>query len=287
MSGSLFFVYLQAGPFFGSNDKKIEKMKKRITSVESEVKAVKYQIDSLSQQLERTMAILMAIKEIEGYSNLSRSNQIDKRKKEFLNLFDHKKVYAKIDSLGNRIDSLEKNNAQLSNQFHQISMGNNRKSDSSTSVQFSQAIDHNKKNTELNNSSFDSNHVNKNKSEFIRDIYDNALKLHRKGEHDLAIKEFKKIINAEVKTELADNSQFWIADCYFKQGEYKKAIQEFNQVVEEYPNTNKKDDVLYNLGKCYTAIGEKDTAKKYLQELIENYPDSEFFNLAIKRVNKL
>lgn len=287
----LCLVYLNAGSIFGSNDKEVEEVKSRLDSVESEVIALNYRIDSLSQQLKQTVAVLMAIKQLEGYGDLDKGQDLDESQREFLSLFKKKDYSSQLDSITNRLDSLEKENRRLNRRIGKLKQKDTLEKKVSKKKSEDLIKAEQKNTVEVESSEGDSDETSlsdiSEDSYSINKIYDKALNLHREGKHQKSIIKFKKILESEVNTDLNDNAQFWIADCYYELEEYRKAISEFNKVVENYSDTNKEDDVLYNLGKCYEAIGENDKAKKYLQELIENYPDSEFFNLAIKRVKKL
>ena len=78
---------------------------------------------------------------------------------------------------------------------------------------------------------------------------------------------------------MADNAQYWLAECYYSQKDYKRAIIEFEKVFT-FVNTNKNDDAQYKIALAHQSIGSIEKARAEFQRLIEYFPGSEFYQQA-------
>jgi len=118
-----------------------------------------------------------------------------------------------------------------------------------------------------------------------KDFY-SAAKLHeKKGENNLAIKEFEKVVNKYPKSSIADSSLFRIAKLEIDNKNYVNALRDFKKFTENYPNSKLMTAALFELGKLYHGkvlkeIPEKKslkTAVKYYKEVFhrdKNFPDA-------------
>ncbi|MCF7740812.1 MAG: tol-pal system protein YbgF [Candidatus Marinimicrobia bacterium] len=263
---------LQAGNFlFGDDDKKTEKLEKRIDSLESEMAAIKVKVDSLSTQMSRIIAIFKEIKRLEGYQGFAEIDTLDNS------------GFSGFEDIRNRLDALDKRLALLEN-------GSNPQSQESST----ETLPKNPEETEIdtvtdrNVDLEDEQNLQTEKSSFrsIQDYYQEARNYHKQGNYEAAIKSFRKVIEQDSTSNLADNAQFWIGACYNSMEQFDRAIVEFIEVLT-YSNSNKKDDALYNMGRSYRSLGNKEKARTIFQRLIDEYPDSEFVNLAIKQMKEL
>ncbi len=95
-----------------------------------------------------------------------------------------------------------------------------------------------------------------------------------RGEYDLAIQGFKNYLQRFPNTELADNAQYWIGECYYAKGDYETAINEFKKVEENYPEGNKVPSALYKIGLVFWKLGNKREGERYLKRVIKSFPNS-------------
>src|SRR5712691_4478273 len=56
-----------------------------------------------------------------------------------------------------------------------------------------------------------------------------------RGNYDLAISEFRQYVETYPTSEMADNAQYWIGECYYGKKQLNQAIAEFNKVVLLFP----------------------------------------------------
>ena len=117
--------------------------------------------------------------------------------------------------------------------------------------------------------------------------YINALSSYQNGEFEKAITGFAGLVMGDPMNDLADNSQYWLAECYYTMKNYKRAVIEFEKVFT-FPGTDKDDDAQLKLGHCHRSMGNIDKALEEYQRLIDYFPGSEFFAKAresIKQIN--
>jgi tol-pal system protein YbgF len=120
----------------------------------------------------------------------------------------------------------------------------------------------------------------------VQTTYNNALDDYYNRDFDKAIAKFNQIITQHPRSTLADNSQYWLAECYYGLEDYHRAIEEFRKVFS-YADTEKDDDAQLKLGFCYTNIGDATQALAEFRKLVNLYPDSEFLEVANRRIDEL
>ena len=116
--------------------------------------------------------------------------------------------------------------------------------------------------------------------------YEAARALYSDRHYDRALVEFAAILSRSPGSELADNAQYWIGECYYGTGRFRQALTEFTKVFA-YRKTEKEDDAQLKIARCYLSLGEKDRALMALRKLIDEYPDSEYVAIARKDIRYL
>jgi tol-pal system protein YbgF len=102
----------------------------------------------------------------------------------------------------------------------------------------------------------------------------------RKGQHEQALQGFREFIRLHPGHELADNSQYWLGECFYDRKDYTQAVREFRRVIEHYPNGNKVPDALLKVGFSYLALGSVEAGRQTLSQLQRSYPRHEAAVLA-------
>jgi tol-pal system protein YbgF len=105
-------------------------------------------------------------------------------------------------------------------------------------------------------------------------LYNNALRDYTAGKYDLAQQEFNDYLKYYPDTELAGNSQFYLADIMYKQGDYKGAIAAYNVVLERYPDGNKSPAAQLKKAYAYLELGQRTEGVRELNSLVTRYPRS-------------
>ena len=116
--------------------------------------------------------------------------------------------------------------------------------------------------------------------------YQNAMDFFNLANYSDAKNIFEKLLRSNPDSELADNSQFWIGECYYGNKEYERAILEFEKVFT-FPNNNKIEAAQLKLGFCYLRLHNKKRAQEEFSRLVKLYPGSEYLPIAHKLLSKL
>lgn len=116
-------------------------------------------------------------------------------------------------------------------------------------------------------------------------LYATAYLDFTRGKYDVAIAGFRRFIETFPESDLADNAQYWIAECQHSRGDLNEAEREFRLVLDEYPDGNKVPAAAYKLGLVYLAQDHKEKAKKQFQDVISKYPGTTEARLAQERIS--
>ncbi len=118
-------------------------------------------------------------------------------------------------------------------------------------------------------------------------LYNNALRDYNGGKYDLATQEFQDYLKFYPTTDLAGNSQFYLADIEYRQGNYKDAIRDYDKVLEQYPGGNKEAAARLKKGFALLELGQRDAGAKELRALVARYPRSIEAQQANERLRRL
>jgi tol-pal system protein YbgF len=118
-------------------------------------------------------------------------------------------------------------------------------------------------------------------------LYNNALRDYNAGKLDLAAGEFQDYLKFYPTTDLAGNSQFYLADIQYRSGNYQQAVAEFDKVLEQYPGGNKTATAQLRKGESLLQMGQRDAAIKEFRSVLARYPKSPESTIAQDRLRKL
>ena len=98
----------------------------------------------------------------------------------------------------------------------------------------------------------------------------------RSEDSETCVDRFSDFLQTYPASAYADDSAYWLADCYFKEGDYKTAVLRFDDVVSRYPTGNKAADALYRQGEALLRMGPGygKAAGKAFERVVREYPDS-------------
>jgi tol-pal system protein YbgF len=109
----------------------------------------------------------------------------------------------------------------------------------------------------------------------VNEMYRKGLEQYRAGQCEQAITTFRQFIRADPASDLADNAQFWIGECYYARKDYNRAIIELNEVFTKYPKGDRVPAGLLALATAFADSGDAIDAKLILQKLISDHSKSE------------
>ncbi|MEZ4655791.1 MAG: tol-pal system protein YbgF [Candidatus Eisenbacteria bacterium] len=118
-------------------------------------------------------------------------------------------------------------------------------------------------------------------------VYEQAYLDLTRGNYSLAILGFGEYLRRAETSDLADNAQYWIGECYYAQGDYRQAVVEFQKVVDRYPNADKVAGALLKIGFSEIRLGDKDDARTALSEVIQRFPNGEEAKLARDKLRSI
>ena len=119
-----------------------------------------------------------------------------------------------------------------------------------------------------------------------KQTYMESLGHFQNQEFDEAISGFKELVLSDATNDLADNSQYWLAECHYSQKNFKKAIAAFEKVFT-YPATDKDDDAQLKIGLSYQSIGNIKKAREEFQRMLDYFPGSEYYPKAKEALKQL
>jgi tol-pal system protein YbgF len=118
-----------------------------------------------------------------------------------------------------------------------------------------------------------------------RELYSQAYADYARGNYDLAIQEYREYIRNYPNTDLSDNAQYWIGECYFSKGRYNEAVAAWDDLMRVYPASDKLPDARYKKGVTLERLGRRREALVEYRNVVERYPNSEAGRKARERLN--
>jgi tol-pal system protein YbgF len=115
-------------------------------------------------------------------------------------------------------------------------------------------------------------------------LYDQAALDLTQGRYSMALDGFRDFVRRYPTTELADNAQYGVGECFFAQTQFDSAGVEYAQVEKRWPQGDKVPAALYKQGLCEEKLGHADPAKKILEDLVKRFPLSGEAQLARERL---
>ena len=123
-------------------------------------------------------------------------------------------------------------------------------------------------------------------AEQYKQTYMKSLGYFQNQNYKSAILGFEELVKSGATNDLADNSQYWLAECYYSQKDFKRSIAEFEKVFT-YAGTDKDDDAQLKIGLSYQSIGNVDKAREEFQRFIDYFPGSEYYPKAKEALKQL
>jgi tol-pal system protein YbgF len=116
-------------------------------------------------------------------------------------------------------------------------------------------------------------------------LYDNALRDFSAGRYDLASQQFNDYLKYYPATDLAGNSQFYLAEIEYKQGNFESAVKDYDKVLEQ--GGNKAPAAQLKKAYALLELGKREEGIRELKSLEQRYPRSPEAAQARDRLVKL
>jgi tol-pal system protein YbgF len=117
-------------------------------------------------------------------------------------------------------------------------------------------------------------------------IYYAAYSDYIKENFDLAIEGFRQFIRSFPESGLADNSMYWIGECFYAKKKYQDAINTFNELLGKYKDGDKAAAAILKKGYALIEMGRQSEGIAILKELISRFPLSEEASLAGQKIKE-
>jgi len=115
-------------------------------------------------------------------------------------------------------------------------------------------------------------------------LYDQAALDLTQGRYALALQGFREFLRRFPTSELADNAQYGVGECFFAQSKFDSAAVEYARVESAYPKGDRVSAALYKLALSQENLGQANAARSTLQNLVKRYPQSGEAQLARERL---
>lgn len=120
----------------------------------------------------------------------------------------------------------------------------------------------------------------------VSNLFDIALNDFTVGRYDIALGGFQDVITRFSESSKAEESQYWIGECYYVQSKYSKAMASYKTYIKKYPQNTKICAALFKLGLVYGKRGKRKSANVVFEKLIKQCPQSEEAEAAKSRLKK-
>ena len=107
-----------------------------------------------------------------------------------------------------------------------------------------------------------------------------------RGNYDLAISEFRQYVETYPSSEMADNAQYWVGECYYSKKLLNEALAEFDKVSLLFPKGDKVPAARFRKGVTLMEMGQQEAGRAELTALIKLFPRSNEAVLARQQLEK-
>jgi tol-pal system protein YbgF len=118
-------------------------------------------------------------------------------------------------------------------------------------------------------------------------LFDTSLSDFSVGQWALCIDGFNQYLRSFPRTDLSDDAQWYIGECYQQDGKFSEAIDAYNRVISNFPKGDRVPDAYYKRGLALSAANQPDRARESFETLMKNYPDHEMARLAKQQLDRL
>jgi len=107
-----------------------------------------------------------------------------------------------------------------------------------------------------------------------------------RGNYDLAISEFRQYVETYPSSEMADNAQYWVGECYYSKKLLNEAVAEFDKVTLLFPKGDKVPAARFRKGVTLMEMGQQEAGRAELTALIRLFPRTNEAVLAKQQLEK-
>ncbi len=105
-------------------------------------------------------------------------------------------------------------------------------------------------------------------------VYLAAYNDYMQGNYDVSLQGFQTYLAHFRDSELADNAQYYIGECYYSQKKYNEAILSFDQVINLYPKGDKVSTAYYKKGLALVELQKHQDAIEQFKSVLSKFRNS-------------
>jgi tol-pal system protein YbgF len=118
-------------------------------------------------------------------------------------------------------------------------------------------------------------------------VYLAAYNDYMQGNYEVAIQGFQAYLAHYRDSELADNAQFYIGECYFSQKKLEEAVLSFDQVINLYPKGDKVPAAYLKKGLCLLDLQKNEDAVVQFKHIVVTFSQSPEMHIARQQLELL
>ncbi len=118
-------------------------------------------------------------------------------------------------------------------------------------------------------------------------LYRAAYEDYMRGNYELALQGFQEYVKRYPQTDLTDNAQYWIGECYDALGRLDEALAAFSKVLDAYPASDKAAAAQLKKGLVFLKKGDKGQGVINLQYVVYEHPGTKEADLAREKLGSL
>lgn len=119
------------------------------------------------------------------------------------------------------------------------------------------------------------------------ELYRSSYEDYMRGNYDLALQGFTEYLRRWPNTDLADNAQYWIGECYDALDRPEEALAAFTRVLEGHPTSDKAAAAQLKKGLLYLKLGDNGQGVVHLQYVVYEHPGTNAADLAREKLRSL
>jgi len=117
-------------------------------------------------------------------------------------------------------------------------------------------------------------------------LYEQAAQDLTQGRYPLALQGFRDFVQRFPGSDLADNAQYGVGECFFAQSRFDSAAVEYERIERLQPQSERVPAGLWKLALCREKLGQPAQARRVLEDLVRRFPLSGEAQLARDRLAK-
>ena len=107
------------------------------------------------------------------------------------------------------------------------------------------------------------------------------------GQWALCVQGFNMYLQGFARTDLGDDAQFYIGECYQNDGKFTEAVDAYNRVISNHPKGDRVPDAYYKRGVALSQMGQAERARESFETLMKLYPEHDTGRLAKQQLDRI